>query len=258
MHVVLGALTVVGTFLLAMQYKTMEFNGFINLYAGILLGGVPLGLMMVTYQFNTLGKALRGLWKTLTGDPEAERERLADNLLEFGRQVRRDRAAAASEVLERESNPVFKRLGRHVLEGTSPDEIETDAVILTRKSMEDTKRARKVLSSLGDFAPAMGMIGTLIGLIQLLSEMTNFQNLGPGMAIALLTTFYGLLLAHLVYLPLARLVADHGSQRTENMNLVIEGMLKLARYRPLTEIRDVIRANGDEQTSRAANERAAE
>jgi chemotaxis protein MotA len=258
MHVVLGALTVVGTFLLAMQFKTMEFNGFINTYAAILLGGVPIGLMLVTYQFNTLGKAIRGLWKTLTNDPDDERERLADNLLEFGRQVRRDRAAAASEVLEREPNPVFKRLGRHVLEGTSPDEIETDAVILTRRSMEDTKRARKVLSSLGDFAPAMGMIGTLIGLIQLLANMTNFQNLGPGMAIALLTTFYGLLLAHLVYLPLARLVADYGSQRTENMNLVIEGMLKLARYRPLTEIRDVIRADGDEESNRAANRRAAE
>ncbi|MEM1350589.1 MAG: MotA/TolQ/ExbB proton channel family protein, partial [Myxococcota bacterium] len=61
-----------------------------------------------------------------------------------------------------------------------------------------------------------------------------------GMAIALLTTFYGLLLAHLLYLPLARMVAAQAAERTENMNLVIEGMLKLARKRPIHEVQQLI------------------
>ena len=255
MHVVLGGLMVVGTFLLALQYKSMEFNGFLNVYSAILLGGVPVGLMIVTYRFSTLWKALKGLVETLTYNPERERERLAENLLAFGREVRSDRGVAASNILESESDPVFQRLGRHVLEGTNAEEIEADAVVLGRRDMEGFRRSEKVLSSLGDFAPAMGMIGTVIGLIQLLANMNNFENLGPGMAIALLTTFYGLLLAHLLYLPLARLVRDHGEQRSQNINLVIEGMLKLARRRPINEIRDVIGAsseNGEIATQRAA------
>lgn len=256
MHVVLGTLIVVGTFLLAMQQRTMEFNGFMNLYAGILLGGVPIGLMFITYSFSTIWKALKGLGETFTGNPDQERERLAANLVAFGREVRRDRAVAASNILERESNPVFQRLGRHVLEGTSPEEIESDAVILGRQVMEKNRRAEKVLSSLGDFAPAMGMIGTVIGLIQMLAHMKDFEKLGPGMAIALLTTFYGLLLAHLFYLPLSRMVADYGSKRTENLNLVIEGMLKLARRRPLNEIQDVIGVDG--QSGAVAAEGAAQ
>lgn len=246
MHVILGGLVVVGSFLLALQYKSMEFSGFVNIYAGILLGGVPIGLMIATYRFSTLAKAVRGLFRTVTYDPERERERLAENLLAFGREVRRDRGVAASNILESESDPVFKRLGRHVLEGTSAEEIESDAMVIGRRETEEFRRSDTVLSSLGDFAPAMGMIGTVIGLIQLLANMESFENLGPGMAIALLTTFYGLLLGHIVYLPLARLVRDHGSQRTENINLVIEGMLKLARRRPLGEVRDVMGVSSEQ------------
>ena len=57
MHVIIGALIVVGTFLWAMQYMTMEFDGFLNVYSGILLGGVPIGLTILTYRFATLADA---------------------------------------------------------------------------------------------------------------------------------------------------------------------------------------------------------
>ncbi len=89
----------------------------------------------------------------------------------------------------------------------------------------------------------MGMIGTVIGLIKLLANLQDFENLGPGMAIALLTTFYGLLLAHLAYLPLSRLIADRRSQRAENLNLVADTMVKIARHRPLHEIQQVVGAD---------------
>jgi len=79
----------------------------------------------------------------------------------------------------------------------------------------------------------------VIGLIQLLANMRDFEKLGPGMAIALLTTFYGLLLAHVIYLPIARMIAEHGSLRSENLNLMIEGMLKLARRRPVHELQQM-------------------
>lgn len=240
MHVIIGALIVVGTFLLSMQYMTMEFDGFLNVYSGILLGGVPIGLMIVTYRFSTIGQAIRGFFKTLMHNPERDRKRIAKNLVAFGREVRRDRGLAASNVLDQEPDPLFKLLGRHVIQSTDETEIETDAVVFGRRELHDFQRAEKVLSSLGDFAPAMGMIGTVIGLIQLLANMRDFEKLGPGMAIALLTTFYGLILAHLLYLPLARLVADHAEQRAENINLVVEGMLKLARRRPLHEVQELV------------------
>lgn len=242
MHVIIGALIVVGTFLWSMQYMSMEFDGFLNIYSSILLFGVPIGLTILTFRFASLGQAIRGLFRTLTHSPERDRRRIAQNIVAFAREVRRDRGLAASNILDNEPDPVFKMLGRHVIQGTDEVEIEADAVVFGRRELEDFERAEKVLSTLGDFAPAMGMIGTVIGLIQLLANMRDFEKLGPGMAIALLTTFYGLMLAHLLYLPLARLVADHAQSRAANINLVIEAMLKLARKRPLHEIQEIVGA----------------
>lgn len=240
MHIILGALLVVGSFLLSIRYMNSEFTGFVNTYSAILLAGVPIGLTIFTFRFTTLWSGLKGIWRALVHNPTRERERLAQSLVAFGREVRRDKGSAAAAILEREADPVFRALGRHVIGRTSPEEIEADAMMLGRRDLESFRHAEKMFSALGDFAPAMGMIGTVIGLIQLLANMRDFEKLGPGMAIALLTTFYGLMLAHLFYLPLARMIASQGAERAENLNLIIEAMLKLSRRRPIHEIQQLV------------------
>ncbi|MCG8416688.1 MAG: MotA/TolQ/ExbB proton channel family protein [Proteobacteria bacterium] len=256
MHIIIGALVVVGSFVVAMQYISMDFSGFLNIYSAILLSGVPLGLMILTYPFSTLRSALSGLAMALFHRPERSRELLTRKLLAFARETRRERGLAADRILQGVPEPVFQRLGRQVLQETNPEEIELDASIYGRRVIEPYQQAEKVLSSLGDFAPAMGMIGTVIGLIQLLANMRDFEKLGPGMAIALLTTFYGLILAHLFYLPLARMVATRGSQRSENINMVIEAMLKLARRRPLHEVQEVLGGTSSSTAAQAPDTRA--
>ena len=244
MHIIFGALIIAGSFVLAMDYMTQDFDGFLNLYSAILLLGVPVGLTFLTYRFSSLWAAAKGFARSLVHNPSRDRERLARNLVAFGREIRRDKGVAASAVLERESDIVFRHLGRHVIQRSHPVELETDALILGRRELDSFHKAEKVLASLGDFAPAMGMIGTVIGLISLLANMRDFEKLGPGMAIALLTTFYGLVLAHLLYLPLSRMVADQRARRAENLNLVVEGMLKLSRRRPIHEVQQVLTGEG--------------
>ena len=73
------------------------------------------------------------------------------------------------------------------------------------------------------------------------SREIDFEKLGPGMAIALLTTFYGLMLAHLLYLPISRMIRSQGDERAENLNLIIEAMLKLSRRRPIHEVQQLVR-----------------
>lgn len=240
MHILLGSLIIAGSFLLAMNYITAEFAGFWNLYSAILLLGVPVGLVIFSYRFNILSNSLRGLLRALMRNPRRERERLAESIIAFGREVRSDKGSSAAAILEREADPVFRALGRHVIQRNNPEEIEADALMLGRRDLETYRHGEKVFSSLGDFAPAMGMIGTVIGLIQLLANMRDFEKLGPGMAIALLTTFYGLMLAHLLYLPIARMIRSQGDERAENLNLIIEAMLKLARRRPLHEVQQMV------------------
>ena len=259
MHVLIGALIVIGSFLAAFQYIEMDFSGFFHLYAAILIAGVPIGLAVFTYRFSTLAKSLRGFWWALTKNPRTERERLIDNLVAFGRAIRSERPAEAAAIIDGEEDPLFKHLGRQVLEQANVEEVELDALVVGRRQLYDYRDGEKVFGSLGDFAPAMGMIGTVIGLILLLANMRDFENLGPGMAIALLTTMYGLLLAHLLYLPISRLIGDRRSQRAENLNLIADTMLKIARRRPLHEIQQLVGADvqpgGADGTSKAGGSR---
>jgi len=75
---------------------------------------------------------------------------------------------------------------------------------------------RKIFKSIGDAAPAMGMIGTLIGLVQMLSNMSDLASIGPSMAVALLTTLYGAMIANIFAIP----IADKLALRTDEERMV--------------------------------------
>jgi chemotaxis protein MotA len=88
---------------------------------------------------------------------------------------------------------------------------------------------QKVFKGMGASAPAFGMIGTLIGLVQMLGNMASPQDIGPAMAVALLTTLYGALVANLICLPLADKLALRSQQELEIKNLVLDAILGIAR-----------------------------
>jgi chemotaxis protein MotA len=84
---------------------------------------------------------------------------------------------------------------------------------------------RKVFSGMGDSAPAFGMIGTLVGLVQMLSTMGDPSTIGPAMAVARLTTLYGALIANIVMIPIADKLSLRSREEERNRKLIIEGVL---------------------------------
>jgi len=85
-----------------------------------------------------------------------------------------------------------------------------------------------LLSTLARFAPAFGFVGTIIGLINILNHMTQPELIGPGMAMALLTTLYGLLLANLCFLPLAKKLSESTRSEALFLNIILEGLTDIA------------------------------
>lgn len=86
----------------------------------------------------------------------------------------------------------------------------------------------KVFRALGDAAPAFGMIGTLVGLVQMLSTMSDPETIGPAMAVALLTTLYGALVANLIALPVADKLASKLDHESLSRTMVIEAAVRMA------------------------------
>ena len=108
MHVIVGILVVIGSFLLSLDHVTADFNGFFNLYSMILLTGVPIGLALMSFRFSVLWSALGGLKRSLTDSPNRDREEMTRLLLDFGRAVRQERSADGLRILD-QSDDLFRR-----------------------------------------------------------------------------------------------------------------------------------------------------
>jgi chemotaxis protein MotA len=113
-----------------------------------------------------------------------------------------------------------------LVDGTDPMIIRTSLerdMYITAKRHES---ARGTLKFAGDVAPAMGMVGTLIGLINLLGKMNEDpESIGPNMSTALLTTLYGAVLANALFLPAAEKLENFANQEMRNSELIIEGIM---------------------------------
>jgi chemotaxis protein MotA len=86
----------------------------------------------------------------------------------------------------------------------------------------------EIFTTMGAYAPALGMIGTLIGLIQMLQSLEDPSKIGPGMAVALITTFYGAVSAYLVFLPIAGKLKTRSQQEMLVKALIMEGVVAVA------------------------------
>jgi chemotaxis protein MotA len=112
-----------------------------------------------------------------------------------------------------------------LVDGTDPAIIKSslDRELISTKQRH--ARGAKIFSAWGEIAPAMGMIGTLIGLVQMLGNMGDPKSIGPAMAVALLTTMYGAILANVICLPIAMKLENQADLEAANNELIIEGIL---------------------------------
>ena len=96
-----------------------------------------------------------------------------------------------------------------------------------QSNLEAKMNAVAVLNKAGEIAPAMGLIGTLIGLVQMLSTLSDPTTIGPSMSIAIITTFYGALLAYVVFLPLATKLEREAEQERQLDQLCLVGLVAI-------------------------------
>lgn len=177
---------------------------FINLQ-GILI--VVLGTFAVTaisFRLQEMATLPGNIWALLRHgqrDPSEE----AIKILKIAVEARKHNDVLLLERLvpKLKDTPFLMQAIQLVADGAQPDEIEQ--ILRREASTMSSRHMRSVdfLRRAGDVAPAMGLIGTLIGLVRMLGNLDNPAEIGPAMAVALLTTFYGAVLAHLVFIPLA-------------------------------------------------------
>ncbi|MGB3544477.1 motility protein A [Rubrivirga sp.] len=167
----------------------------------IVWGGTVAGLLVTFTVDEVKGSIamLKDFFKFEAPDYPA----LASQIGDLARTARRDGPLALDQRLHEAEDPALRSALEMVVDGASPERAEES---LDTQSMEMTRPMVllvKLLNKAGMYAPAFGMVGTLIGLIQMLQNLSDPSAIGPAMAVAMITTFWGALLANLIFLPMA-------------------------------------------------------
>ncbi len=205
--------------------------GDISLAMNLQSGGIVLGGALIGVFLSFPLKTFKGLWRSL----RAACHRREPDLAELVRQAKmlarirriygpRDLSAAAA----RTSNPFLRKGIELILDDY--DRFEIHAIMEKEYELYLSRKEAEIgiLNTLARLAPAFGFVGTIIGLISVLSHMGDPAEIGHGMALALLTTFYGLLSSNLIFQPLARKLTEHLRDDAVQHSIVMEAVLDIA------------------------------
>ena len=193
----------------------------------IVVGGTFAGLF-VTFTIDEV-KAVPGGLKGVFGFQIPDYAALAAQLVDFARTARRDGPLALDARRDEVEDPVLREGLAMAVDSAAPS--QADGVLKTRMA-ESTAPARLMISffnKAGTYAPAFGMVGTLIGLIQMLQNLTDPAAIGPAMAVAMITTFWGALLANLVFLPIAGKVQNQMAATLKAQQMISIGIVGILR-----------------------------
>lgn len=223
---IVGFFLAFGLILGSIMIGTAPLTAFIDIPSiAVVVGGSGAAGMMAfpLKSFLALPMIMK---KAFMNKPEDLLE-LITSLVGLAEVARRDGLLALESKMADVQQPVIKSGLQMAIDGNDAETIES----VMRTEMESVakrhKEGRSILDQLARFAPAYGMIGTLMGLIMMLSDMSDPSNIGKGMAVALITTLYGAIAANCVFQPFAEKLGLISKYELNAMELVVRGVLAI-------------------------------
>ncbi|WP_079530543.1 flagellar motor protein MotP [Halobacillus hunanensis] len=189
----------------------------------IVIGGL-FAALMVNFNLTEMKVTFRVLQESCKKNDMSLRE-LVQLFVRFSDKARREGLLSLESELDEIEDPFIKKGILLAVDGAEPDVINDIMTAEIVAIEERHQRGRTIIEKAGEYAPAWGMIGTLIGLVLMLQTLSSPETLGPKMAVALLTTLYGTLLANLVFNPMAGKLANKTDQEVFIKQVIIQGVI---------------------------------
>lgn len=204
-----------------------NFIAFVSIASLIIVLGGVVCATIIQYSINDLSATIKSVYATLRQAPK-DPAAIIEMMVMFARRARRNGLLVLDDdVMYVEDN--YLRNGLELaIDGISEENLVQilDDEIKALERRQDT--SIKLLESMAGYAPAFGMIGTIIGLVMMLQNLTDPESLGVGLSIALITTFYGTMFANLIFAPLAGKMLNLADQELANKEMLRSGVISLA------------------------------
>ncbi len=182
--------------------------------------------MLVAFPASRMKSAIKVAKNAFATQP-ARAEEILLLMRDLSKRARREGVLALEEVGQNHEDDFVRRGIQMVVDGQTPEAIE-DVLFSEIENISDRHSdGADIFDTLGMLAPAFGMIGTLIGLVQMLQNLEDPSKIGPAMAVALLTTFYGSVIANVFAIPVAKKLRGRSTSEVAEKTLVAQGLLSI-------------------------------
>lgn len=206
--------------------KGGSLKGFVDWPSVLITIGGSLAALFISYPVQELKNIPRVLKKLVVSQPE-DKEGLLETIAELSRTARSQGLLVLDSRLADLDNEFLVEGLKLVVDGMDADNIREILETKVDNMEERHSKGQGIFLKWGELAPAFGMIGTLIGLINMLGSLTDPSTIGSGMAVALLTTFYGSMLANLVFIPIAQNLKSQSEAEMIFCEMIIEGIISI-------------------------------
>jgi len=200
---------------------------FINIPALMIVVGGTLGATMINYPLRDVFGVFKVVKKALLAR-NASLTELIKRFMAFAQKSRKEGILALENEIKEVNDDFLKKGVQLAIDGLEPQEISN--ILETEVDFVRSRHqlGAEIFSTMGTFSPALGMIGTLIGLVQMLQTMDDPSKIGPAMAVALLTTFYGSIIANIVCLPISGKLRTRSKEEVLTKEMAIQGIVSLS------------------------------
>ncbi len=222
---IIGMVSGVG-FVLATILMGSGLGMFINIPSIMIVVGGTFAATLIAFPLPDFLKVISVTIKVFMFRIEAP-EDLINKLVEISNKARKGGLLSIEGDIKDVSDPYLATALQMTVDGVKTEDI---AAIMQKKMavlQKDHKIGWSIYKSMGSYAPAFGMVGTLIGLVQMLANLDDPSTIGPKMAVAMITTFYGAVLANLFFIPMGDKLKLRSEEEMKNMTLLFEGVVSI-------------------------------
>jgi chemotaxis protein MotA len=223
--------TIVGIFVafgLVIAAIAKDIMVFVDIPSVLIVFGGTIGAVLICYPLNQVLGVVGVIKKTFLFKLDSPADIIA-RFMDYANKARREGILSLEPLLKDIQDDFLRKGLQLTVDGMEPQAIqeilETEIAYLEERH----QTGADILATFGTYAPALGMIGTVIGLVLMLKTMNDPSSIGPSMAVALITTFYGAVLANLVFNPMAAKLKNRSKEEVLIRGMILEGILCISK-----------------------------
>lgn len=199
---------------------------FFSLTSFLIVMGGTVASTLINFPMSDVAEVMKISQKALKNH-SVEPEAYIETIVELSKKARANGLLSIEQDLKRVDEEFLRSGLQQVVNGAEPEDLNRMLQAELGLMGQRHRIGQKIFQAMGEYAPAYGMIGTLIGLIKMLQNLNDPASIGPGMALAMVTTFYGALFANLLFLPMAGKLKKRSEEEILFKQMLLQGILAL-------------------------------